>query len=78
MRVTQPVFMSRIIMIITLKAVSVWAVYIIDKISPETICKDRVIPSRNPMFHINEIAVGVGRSIREFFNSFRIGLCFLS
>lgn len=36
-RVIQPVLISRIIITITLNAVSVWAVYIIDRISPLTI-----------------------------------------
>jgi len=66
------------IITITLNARSVWAVYIIDRISPVTICNTNVIPSRNPMFHINEIDVGDGRSRRDVFIIFMIGLCFIS
>lgn len=75
---THPVLMSRIIMTITLKAFSVWAVYIMDKISPVIICSINVIPSRNPKFHINEIEEGVGRSIRALFTIFITGLAFIS
>jgi hypothetical protein len=66
-RVTHPMFMSRMIITITLKALSTWAVYIIDKINPVNTCSMRVIPSRNPIFHKNEIDDGVGRSISDFF-----------
>jgi hypothetical protein len=64
-------------MIITLNALSVCAVYIMDRISPEMICSIRVIPRRNPMFHINEIEDGEGRSIRELFIILSIGLFFI-
>jgi len=42
------------------------------------ICKVRVNPSMNPMFHRNEIADGVGRSSSDFFRRFDIGLFFIS
>jgi len=42
-RVTQPVLMSRIIITMTLNAVSVWALYTIDRMSPVMICRDSVI-----------------------------------
>jgi len=74
--VIHPVLMSRMIITITLKAFSVSAVYIIDRISPVMICRDRVMPSRKPMFHINEIEDGEGRSNRDFFNIKMIGLFF--
>lgn len=77
-RVTHPIFTSRIIITITLKAVSVCAVYIIDRIKPETICKDNVIPRRNPMFHMNEIEEGDGRSKSDFFIIEKIGFVFIS
>jgi len=63
---------------IFLKAVEVSAEYIIDKIRPEMICNDRVIPSRKPKFQRKEIDEGVGRSIRAFFIIFRMGLVFVS
>lgn len=65
-------------MILTIveNAVAVSALYIIDKISPDTICRESVIPSRNPMFHINEIDEGVGRSNKDVFIIFKIGLFF--
>lgn len=56
------------------KALLTSGVYSIDKISPETVCMVRVIPRRKPMFHKNEIDVGVGRSLREVFIILRIGL----
>jgi len=75
-RVTHPVLISRIIITITLKAVSVCAVYIIDKISPLTIWSIRVIPNKKPKFHINEIDDGVGKSRRAPLTMFRIGFFF--
>lgn len=75
-RVIHPVLMSREIITITWKADSVCAVYIIDKIRPEMICNLRVIPRRNPMFHMNEIDEGVGRSNSDFFTILKIGLFF--
>jgi len=77
-RVIHPVLISRIIITITLKAVSVWAVYIIERINPVVICSIRVIPSRKPKFQRKEIDVGVGRSSSAFFNIFVIGLFFNS
>lgn len=77
-RVTHPLFMSRMIITITLNALSVWAVYIIDRNSPVMICIVSVIPNRKPKFHMNEIDVGVGKSIRDFFIIFIIGLVFIS
>jgi hypothetical protein len=38
------------------------------------ICRVRVIPRRNPMFHMNEIEEGQGRSIRELFTIFMVGI----
>lgn len=38
------------------------------------ICRVRVIPSRNPMFHRNEIDEGVGRSKSEDLIIITIGL----
>ena len=77
-RVIQPMLLSFIMFTIDLKAVLVSAVYIIETIKPVAICRVRVIPSRNPMFHMNEIDLGVGRSIREFFIIFNSGLFFIS
>lgn len=77
-RVTHPVLMSRMIITITIKACSVFALYIIDRINPDPICRVRVIPNRNPMFHNMEIDVGVGRSSSAFFTIDRIGLVFIS
>ena len=77
-RVTHPVLMSCMIPTIVENAVFVSALYIIDKMIPETSCSVRVIPSRNPIFHKNEIDEGVGRSISEDFIIFRIGLFFVS
>jgi len=53
-------------------------VYIIDTISPEMICMVRIIPSMNPMFHMYEIEVGVGRSSKDFFIIFISGFFFIS
>jgi hypothetical protein len=77
-RVIHPVLMSRVIMTMILNTDSVWGEYTIDKNSPVMICRTRVIARRNPMFHINEIDEGVGRSIRDLFTMFSIGLIFLS
>ena len=52
-------------------------VYIIERIRPEIVCAVRVIPRRNPMFHINEIDVGVGRSLKEDLAKVRRGLFFV-
>lgn len=41
--------------------------------SPVTIWSERVIPRRNPKFHMNEIDLGEGRSIRDSFSSLMIG-----
>ena len=77
-RVSHPVLISRIIIIMVLKAVSVCAVYSIERINPEIICSNKTIPSRNPMFHIYEIEDGEGRSRSEFFIIFKIGFVFVS
>ena len=69
---------SRIIITMDVKAKLVSAVYSIDTKSPVKICKVRVIPSRNPRFHINEIELGDGRSIRDFFIIEVIGFFFSS
>lgn len=57
--------MSCIIFSTEVNAVEVSGVYLMERKSPVTICRVRVIPSRNPMFHRNEIDEGVGRSKRE-------------
>ena len=49
-----------------------------DKNKPVMICSTRVIPRRNPIFHMNEIDVGDGRSRRELLTIFKIGLFFVS
>jgi len=49
-----------------------------DTISPEMICKVRIIPSINPMFHMYEIDDGVGRSSRDCFVIFIRGFFFIS
>ena len=59
-------------------AVFVSALYIIDRIIPETNWRESVIPRRNPKFHMKEIEAGVGRSAREAFTVFRIGFFFVS
>lgn len=41
------------------------------------ICSTRVIPSRDPMFHRNEIELGVGRSAREDFTMDAMGWVFI-
>ena len=38
-----------------------------DKTNPDTICNISVIPKINPIFHINEIEEGDGRSIKDLF-----------
>lgn len=70
--------MSCIIPTIVENAVFVSALYIIDRMIPEISCKVRVMPNRNPIFHINEIDDGVGRSSKDVFIIFRIGLFFVS
>jgi len=77
-REIHPVSLSRMILIITENANEVSAVYIIETTSPEMIWSVRVNPSRNPKFHRNEIEVGVGRSMRDFFIKFVTGLFFIS
>jgi len=77
MRVAHPVSLSRIIFTITEKANEVSAVYIIDTTRPDTICRVRVSPKRNPKFHKKEIEVGVGKSSRDFFIMFVMGLIFI-
>ena len=77
-RITHPIFLSRMIITIVLNTVSVWAVYIMDRISPVITCVIKIIPSMNPMFHRSEIEVGVGRSIRDFFISAVMGFLFIS
>lgn len=62
-----PSFTSRIIITIVLNTVSVWGEYTMDSIIPVMICIISVTPSRNPMFHMNEMDDGVGRSISDFF-----------
>lgn len=42
------------------------------------ICSVRIIPRRNPIFHMNEIDEGVGRSISDFFIVNVIGFFFIS
>lgn len=42
------------------------------------ICSINVIPSKNPMFHMNEIDEGEGRSKSALFTIFRIGFFFSS
>lgn len=59
-------------------AVVASAAYIMDKMSPVTNWRVRVMPKRNPMFHMNEIEAGVGRSRRDLFIIFRRGLVFVS
>ena len=70
--------LSRIILTITENASEVSAVYIMETTVPEMICRVRVNPSKNPKFHRNEIDVGVGRSIRDFFIKFVTGFIFIS
>lgn len=66
------------IMTILEKAVAVLAEYIMDRTSPVVIWIVRVIPRRNPMFHMKEMEVGEGRSRREDFVIFKIGFFFHS
>ena len=72
------IWLSRITATIDLKAILVSAVNNIDKISPDTICNTRVNPSMNPIFHINEMEAGAGRSNRDFFTKFKIGFILVS
>jgi hypothetical protein len=60
------------------KAVRASGLYIIDNTNPDISCKTSVIPKRNPMFHKKEIEEGVGRSNKEDFTIFKIGLVFIS
>lgn len=77
-RVAHPDLRSCEIITMLEKAVEVFAEYIIDRMSPVVICRARVIPSRNPMFHRKEMDVGDGRSRREDFVIFEIGFFFHS
>lgn len=45
---------------------------------PEIIWMDRIIPRRNPMFHRELIGDGDGRSVKDLFIIFVIGLFFNS
>lgn len=76
-RVIQPVLMSCIIFTMEVKASLASELYIMDTTSPVTICSIRVIPSKKPMFHRNEIDVGVGRSRRDDLIILRIGSFFI-
>lgn len=76
-RVIQPILMSCIIFTIEVKASLASELYIIETTSPVIICRTKVIPKRKPMFHIKEIEVGVGKSNKELFTIFRIGLFFI-
>jgi len=67
-RVIHPILLSRIIFTIMWNEILVSGVYIIDTINPDIICNVKIIPSMNPIFHIYEIEVGVGRSISDFFS----------
>lgn len=75
-RVTHPVLMSCMIFTIEVNASFASELYIIEMIRPVTICRIKVIPSRNPIFQRNEIEVGVGRSRREDFTILRMGSLF--
>lgn len=57
--------MSRIMWITDSNAISVEAMKFIDNTNPVITCSIRVIPSRNPKFHRNEMANGVGTFKRE-------------
>lgn len=70
--------MSFMILTIVENAVLVSGLYIIDKIRPVAICVVRVIPSKNPKFHMKEIDAGLGRSIKDLFSIFTMGFFFLS
>lgn len=76
-RVTHPVLMSCMIFTMDVKAMLASELYIMETINPEMICRVRVIPRRNPMFHMKEIEVGVGRSRREAFTILKIGSVFI-
>lgn len=45
---------------------------------PVMICVDSVIPNKNPMFHIVEIDLGVGRSVSDELIIFISGFDFFS
>jgi len=77
-REIHPMLLSRMILTITENASDVSAVYIIDTTNPENTWSVRVNPRRNPKFHKNEIEVGVGKSIRDFFIRFAIGFILIS
>jgi len=77
-RVIHPMSLSRMIFTMTWNDMEVSAVYIIDTISPDAICIVSVNPSMNPIFHMYEIDVGVGRSKSDFFIIFVIGFVFIS
>jgi len=77
-REIQPMSLSRMILIITENAREASAVYIMDTTRPEMIWRVRVNPSKKPKFHRNEIEVGVGKSMRDFFIKFVTGLLFIS
>ena len=70
--------LSRIIEIILSNALFTSAVNIMDRVSPEMICKIKVKPSMNPMFQRSEIEDGAGRSRRAFFIKFEIGFILIS
>lgn len=70
--------LSRMMFTMDSKAFLVSAVNIIDRISPEIICKTKVNPSMNPIFHSIEIDEGAGKSNKDFFVKFIIGLIFIS
>jgi hypothetical protein len=41
-----------------------------------TVCVNRHIPSRDPMFHMYEILLGEGRSTRDFVTILSMGFIF--
>ena len=57
------------------KDIVVSGMYPIDRRIPLISCKDRVIPARNPMFHNNEIDLGVGKSAKDPFKICSISFC---
>lgn len=72
-RVAHPLLISCIMSTILENAVAAFALYIIDRVIPVTNWRVKVIPRRNPMFHMNEMDDGEGRSRRDLFKIFRIG-----
>jgi len=76
-RSNHPLFTSRVKCVIDSNEVLMSVEKYIAKISPVRICVTRQNLSRDPMFHMYLILVGVGSSTKESLAIFATWLCFI-